>query len=292
MKQVIYVDVLVAVNLFVNYFLLLGTAKFFSLSVKRYRLILAAALGAVYSLYILLPALHIIFNLIIKLLMSLTIILAAFGFRSLRTFLKITACFYAMNFAFAGIMAALWYFAAPKGLVLNNGIVYFNISPLLLVIATLICYFIVRIIHRLTGQKAPKELLYEVVVHLGERAVSFQAKVDTGNSLVEPFSHVPALVAEYQSIQAVLPNEAKPLFIPNLVAAGDVPTTPGPWQAKCRMVPFQAVSGEGILPAFRPDYIEIKGRKGQQRKDAYIAVCDNGMFHNEYSALINPQLIP
>ena len=47
MKQVIYVDVLVAINLFVNYFLLLATAKFFSLSVKRYRILLASALGAV-----------------------------------------------------------------------------------------------------------------------------------------------------------------------------------------------------------------------------------------------------
>lgn len=292
MKQVIYVDVLVAVNLFVNYFLLLGTARFFSMSVKRSRLILAASLGAVYSLYMLLPELHFLFNIIIKLLMSFTIILAAFGFRSPRVFLKTSACFYAMNFAFAGIMAALWYFAAPKGLALNNGIVYFNVSPLLLVMATLICYFIVRIIHRLTGQGASKDLLYQVVVHLGERAVSFQAKVDTGNTLVEPFSHVPALVAEYQAVQEALPDEAKLLFTPNLVAAGGMISTPNPWQAKCRMVPFQAVSGEGVLPAFRPDYIEIISGKIRQKKDAYVAVCESGMFHGEYAALLNPQLIP
>lgn len=291
MKQVIYVDVLVAVNLFVNYFLLLGTAKFFSLSVKRYRMLLAAALGAAYSLYILLPELHLVFNLLVKLVMSLTIVLAAFGFRSLRLFLKTTVCFYAMNFAFAGIMAALWFFAAPNGLAMNNGVVYFDISPILLVIATLICYFLMRFIHRVTGASSTKNLHCEVLIHIGHQVVALRAKVDTGNSLVEPFSHLPAVVAELQTVQAILPQGMRPLFEQELVTVGNGTCDGGAWQSKCRMVPFQAVSGEGVLPAFRPDYVEIRSKHGTQKKDAYIAVCSTGMFHGEYSALISPQLL-
>lgn len=287
MKQVIYVDVLVAVNLFVNYFLLLATAKFFSLSVKRYRILLASALGAVYSLYILLPPLHILFNILVKLVMSVTITMAAFGVRPLRMLWKTTVCFYAMNFAFAGIMAALWYLAAPRGLVLNNGIVYFNISPLLLVIATLICYFLVRFLHWIIGQGAPKELFLDLVIGMGGQSVSLRAKIDTGNSLVEPFSHLPAVVVEYQAVNHLLPQEIKAWFQKELVTARGNPPFPEAVVPNCRMVPFHAVSGKGVLPAFYPDFIEIKG----QRKEAYIAVCDTGMFHGEYTALVNPQLI-
>ena len=46
MKQVIYVDVLIIVNLFVNYFLLLTTSKFLNLKLKLSRLILGEILGA------------------------------------------------------------------------------------------------------------------------------------------------------------------------------------------------------------------------------------------------------
>lgn len=293
MKQVIYVDVLVAVNLFVNYFLLLGTAKLFSLSVKRYRLLLAAALGAVYSLYILLPALHILFNGIVKLAMSVTIVLVAFGFRSRKVFLKTTVCFYAINFAFAGIMAALWYLCAPTGLVLNNGVVYFNISPILLVGATLICYLAVRMIQRFTGQQIPKELFCEVVISSGNTAVYLRAKVDTENSLIEPFSHLPSIVAEYQTVASLIPEEARSLFQPQMVMAGvnNENKKNLAWFARCRMVPFQAVSGKGVLPAFRPDWVEIRVSGQASRKQAYIAVCEKGMFQGEYSALMNPQLL-
>ena len=41
MKQTIYIDVLLAVNIFINYFLLLAAAKF--LAVKRVRLRILAA---------------------------------------------------------------------------------------------------------------------------------------------------------------------------------------------------------------------------------------------------------
>lgn len=287
MKQVIYVDVLVAVNLFVNYFLLLATAKFFSLSVKRYRILLASALGAVYSLYILLPALHTLFNIIIKLVMSITITMAAFGIHPFRMLGKTTLCFYAMNFAFAGIMAALWYLAAPQGLVLNNGVVYFDISPLLLVIATLVCYFLVRFLHWMIGQGTPKALFLDLVVSMGESTVTLRAKIDTGNSLAEPFSHLPAAVVEYEAIDKLLPKEIRVWFQKERVTAGGVPSVSETDVPNCRMVPFHAVSGKGVLPAFRPDFIEIKG----QRKDAYIAVCETGMFHGEYAGLVNPQLI-
>ena len=110
MTQVVYVDVLVGVNLIVNYFLLLASAKFLTLPFHRGRLVAASALGALYSLVILLPAWNPFLSLLIKLIMAASIILAAFGWHGVKAFLRQTAAFYIVSFAFAGLMIAVWYF--------------------------------------------------------------------------------------------------------------------------------------------------------------------------------------
>lgn len=291
MKQVVYVDVLLAVNLFVNYFILLGSARFLSLAIKRRRLLLGASLGAFYSLYILLPPLHAVFSLLVKLVMSITIVLATFGCPSFKQALKTTACFYSISFAFGGIIFALWYFLAPPGLLVNNGVVYFDISPIFLVIATLFCYGILRLIHRFTGQPLAKELFCSVEIELAGKKVLLRAKVDTGNSLTEPFSHLPVVVAEYAEVEPLLSEEARRFFQPALVLAGGEIEDPSTWGARCRMVPFRAVSGEGMLPAFRPDEVKVYHGNQAQKKEAYIAVCQKGTLGGEFAALTSSQLI-
>ena len=47
MKQTVYVDILFAVNLFINYFLLCLTAKVTRIHTKRWRMLAGSALGAV-----------------------------------------------------------------------------------------------------------------------------------------------------------------------------------------------------------------------------------------------------
>lgn len=56
MSQVVYVDVLLALNLFINYLLLLSGACLLREKVRRWRLLLGAALGAIYALVIFCPS--------------------------------------------------------------------------------------------------------------------------------------------------------------------------------------------------------------------------------------------
>ena len=91
---------------------------------------MGAFLGGLYSLYILLPQLAQWFTILVELAMAATITLTAFGRKGI---LKTCSCFFAMSFLFAGSMFLLWKTAAPKNLIINNGVVYFQISPLLLI---------------------------------------------------------------------------------------------------------------------------------------------------------------
>ena len=270
LKQTIYVDVLVGVNLFINYFLLLATAKFLLLPVKRKRLVLASAVGAMYSLTILLPEINPVLSVFVKLLMSASIVWAAFGYGGINLFIKKTAVFYIINFAFAGLMMALWYFLSPSGLIIRNSVVYFNISPLFLIALTVLCYLVITFLNRITGRKMPKGLFCRITAKRGNKSCVFSAKVDTGNSLKEPFSGNPVVVAYEKAVSDIIPPEGS---------------------MGLRLVPYGTVSGDGLLKAFKPDeFTVLYGKHKAETKNVYIAVSKTKP--GEFDALLSPELLP
>lgn len=282
MKQVIYVDVLIVVNLIINYLLLLATSRFLYLKFKRIRLLIGEILGGVYSFYIFFPDSSLLVSLVIKLMMAISIVLAVFGYKNLRIFLKTLLCFYLMNFCFSGTMLALWHLVSPKGMALNNGIVYFNISPIVLIVSALAAYMITEFANRIFAQKENKKLIYEVCIKVGDGLAKFSARLDTCNLLMEPFSNLPVIVVSQECLKEILPKDFESTT--DLVQESTLEKL----KLKLRLVPFKTVSGEGMLPAFKPDDLIIKD---SFHKEAYIAVCSKGILPQNTSALMNPLLV-
>ena len=57
------------------------------------------------------------------------------------------------------------------------------------------------------------------------------------------------------------------------------------------MVPFQTISGVGVLPAFSPEKVIIKSTKKQiETENVYIAVCQEKITSDGFKALLNPDL--
>ena len=106
--RVIYLDVLLIVNLFVNYFLLLSTAQFVHRRPRRLRLLLGASIGSAASALILLPNLGLVPMLAIKLVLASLIVLTSFGYGTKAVYIKTVLIFFGVNFIFAGVMLALW----------------------------------------------------------------------------------------------------------------------------------------------------------------------------------------
>ena len=289
MKQIIYADVLVSVNLFINYFILLGTARFIYLKFSRIRVLLGALLGALYSLYIFLPPLNFIFSLIIKLIMAVTIIWVSFGIGNKKTQIKTTLCFYSISFAFSGIMFALWCLLSPKGLIVNNGIVYFNISPLFLIVSTVLAYIILQIINRVVGKKRSKNCSCSIGIELQGNVLSLQGEIDTCNNLKEPFSNIPVIVVNRNKIKSIVPQNILNTFYLESKNM-DLSNIPIKWRRRIRMIPFRTVSGEGVLPAFKPDNVIIFRNSNKVRKEAYIAICSDSSFDKNLEALVSPEL--
>lgn len=289
MSKVIYVDVLISVNLIVSYFILLATAKVLKFNLKRKRIILASILASLYSLYIFVPKINIFLSFFIKLLMSLSIVSVAFGVKNKKRLLKSLACFYSSSFGFCGVIFGLWYIVSSDNLIVKNGVVYIDISPTFLLVATILSYIVIRIINIIVGRQNPKDLYCNLELKNDNHSSQIRAKVDTGNTLREPFSNIPVIIAEYKYIKEIMPKDFLVFFdevypIPNKKLYPALSNN-------FRLVPFKAVSSEGILPAFKPDKIIISSDGSKLEREAYIAVCSSGNIGPDFEALVNPELI-
>ncbi|MCH5316935.1 MAG: sigma-E processing peptidase SpoIIGA [Eubacterium sp.] len=261
---VIYVDVLFIVNFFITFFLLLVTAKLSKRSEKIWRLVAASFIGGTYSLIILIDDLSFALSFIGKLAAAFIMILVAFKFKGIKAYIKETAIFFFVNFLFVGIIVGLWLIFKPKGIVINNSTVYFNVSAKLLLITALVAYIISAIIIRIYNNKTAVKELYSVTVFKNGNEVRFFAFADSGNNLKEPFSNYPVIVAD------------KKLFE----------------NCECqRLIPFSTIGGEGVLSAFRPDKVEISSSFGSVAvEEVYIAISDN-VKKGEYQGILNPKIL-
>ncbi|OJU15290.1 MAG: hypothetical protein BGN88_15470 [Clostridiales bacterium 43-6] len=283
--MIVYLDVLLALNLFVNYFLLLSTSKINNIPVKMIRLLLGAAFGALISLTIFLPDWGMVFDTGFKIVMSVCIVVIAFSYKSTKRFLRVTGTFFGVSFLYAGIMLAVWFAFRPDGMAINNGVVYFNISPLLLIVSTLLCYGVISLIRLFTKRQTGGDTIYELEIGYKDKIVRCKALLDTGNSLMDLFTNAPVVVAEYGLVEYMLPLPAREVF------AGTAADVPKDFATGYRLIPYSAVGGKGLLPAFKPEYVKVsKGNKSATIENVLIAVSKDKLS-DDFKALISEELL-
>ena len=138
--QTIYADVLIVLNIYINFILILATSKITRSRIAGKRGIISAVYGSFYSLMILLPELDIFLNLLVKLFAGATIVLISFGFGNLKRFFINTVCFFGVNFIFGGVIFAVYIWLEPSFIHFNNTYFYVDFSLLLLILVTAFLY--------------------------------------------------------------------------------------------------------------------------------------------------------
>ena len=291
MRQVVYIDVLFAVNLIMNYFILLAVAKVLRRKEKRLRLLVGAVLGAVYSLFIFFPQVGFLYSMAMKVLVSLSLVLVSFRFSTVRNLLRLVLAFYIISFLFGGAVYALWYFFTPPGLLVRNGVVYIDIPPVELILIAAGCYIVITLAARFFRRGGGG--IYDVEIAADGRVVRLRAFLDTGNGLTDVITGAPVVVAEYSAVEKLIPAGLRDAFRSGRLDAAD--RLPGSeWAGKFRLVPYGSEGGvPGLLTAFQPDRLTIR-EKGNEKNTADVLVavcalklCDDG----SYSALLSPLLL-
>lgn len=291
MVRVVYIDVLFAVNLILDYFILLTVSRMLHRPDKRLRLLAGAGVGALYALFIFLPEMGLLYTAGLKALLSVGIVVAAYRFSTVKSFLQLLGLFYLVSFAFGGLIFALYMFCTPPGMLMRNGVVYFDISPVTLILGAGACYVALTLFSRLVRRHESR--FYSLALSVDGKTVSLSAMLDTGNSLRDPLSGTPVMVAEYGAVQPLLPRALRPVFREG--RTGDLPRLEGSgWENRLRMVPYGGLNGKGgLLPAFRPDELAVRLKnRTAKTKDVFIAVCGGRLCSDgRYRALLTPMLM-
>ena len=274
--QVIYADVLVIVNLYINYILLRLCAKVARRDAKSVRVFLASLLGGFYSLIILFDTIPEWVITITKIAVGVVMLLLAFGFGNRRAFLRLIGAFLLVDIAFAGLMLAIWLVFAPHSMVYCCGIVYFNINTLTLLILTVICYIITTAVTKLIAFKAPKNNVYTLTVIFCSYEFTSKAFLDSGNTLTEPFSGYPVIIID-----------------PTVKDTDGVTISERFEESErlSRIIPCSTIGKTSALTAFRPDLIKISGLESSFETDkVYLAMSRSKILNGDYSALLAAKL--
>lgn len=274
--KTIYADELFALNLAINYLILLATGKLCALPLKRLRFGLSAALGAVYSVICLLPSLDFLSQPIAKLCLGIAMALIAFG--GTRRFWRVLLAFFAVSAAFGGAVYA-------ASLLAGSGTeygTYVNLSFRVLLLSFAACYFILTVIFRRMARRQKRKTVEVSVIHAG-RSARFTALCDTGNELFDPVSGLPVMVADVHSLLPLLPENA-----PSALKCGilDFVEQMGCAGLSFRLVPYSTLSADSsLLPVFRPESVIVDGK---ETRDILVGVTARSMCSDgEYSAVIN-----
>lgn len=281
MKQTVYVDVLLAINFFINYFLLLSTSRIMRCEIKRVNICLAAIVGAASSLSIFLPTMHFLINAAFKLAVSGVMVLTAFGKQKPKIFFRYCLVMCAVTFSFGGAMLALWITTAPNGMYYRNGIAYFNVSPEFIIVVTIVCYSVITIVGRIINRRERYQARIKAELFCGDKIAKLTLIADTGNSLSEPFSGYPVIVVKREAVKCVLPKG-----FDELTKTGNLFNS----CTNCRVIPYNSVGGGGLLIAFLPEKITaVLNKNKKEIINCYVAVSDSMSF-DECDGIINPSI--
>lgn len=272
----IYLDVLIVLNIYVNYFLLRATAKFTHTPLKTLRCIISSVVGSLFSLTILLPSGGFLVSLALKLAAAAIITGMAFGIKDRKQTLKLILYFYIVNFIFGGVVMLLYITFKPSFMAFNNSYFYVDFSLISLVVFTAIAYFAVTAVRRIMDKGCDTSHHYKVTVRHQSRVFSMDALADTGNSLTDHFSGKPVIICpqkEFKDIEKpVCPENAEYFYE----------------KYGLRFIPYSTIGNAGLIPVFSPDEIIITDAETGKKLKIEALI---GINPRDTPAIFNPNLL-
>lgn len=280
MKTVVYMDSLFLLNFIINMIILKLTDVFSKSRTSTWRICISASAGALYAVCVFIPRLSFLYNLPFKLLASVLIVYIMNTKQSFGALIKKCTVFYLVSFNFAGVMVATLYVVSEKIghiPVMKNGIIYFNISPRILILASIVSVLIIWITSRVSSS-ARSVGIKKLKIILGDKDCDMSALCDTGNLLTEPISNLPVIIVDKSHLVPLFP--------------GGIPDKSNPEinNIKLRLIPYSSIGcSSSIMTGFIPDKILFEDKK---EIEAIIGISEESLCEsNEYGALFNPIIL-
>lgn len=213
-------------------FLLLLTVKIIlKRKVKWYRILIGSLVGAL-SIFFLFISLNSITLFLLKIIISILMIVVTFGIKNRKIFLKEILYLYFVSIILGGFL----YYLNLEFSYQNIGLVFFHNGfsinfILLMILSPIILYLYIKQEREL---KIIKNYHYKVDVYYQKTKKEYQAYLDTGNKLYDPYLHKPIILLYDPKFNIA----EKPLY-----------------------VPYQTLDHSGLLECFKADKIILDDKK-------------------------------
>lgn len=248
--MVVYGDILFALNLLLDYCLLLATAKIAGVAFVRLRLLLAAGFGALYALSVFLPKLQFLSALPIRLVMGGVMVLIAFGWRSALP--RLTIVFAAVSAALGGGVLAL---TTVGSATLYQGFATTGADLTAVILAGSLGCAGLSVVFRRQGRA---RTYIQIAAQLNGHTTSFRALVDTGNALTDRNDRR-VIVADWQTVAALLPGLEQRDAARPAEAFARLAEYAGP--GRLTLLSYHTVGvSDGLMLALRPERVTLDGR--------------------------------
>ncbi len=259
--MIVYADLLFLIN-FVVVFIVTGIVSAYKyVNIPPLRRIFTALIGGIFAVIIYVCNFITPVKFIIYLLSVFIICKLAFG-GTIRGNINNIVIFLFVIFVIQSVLVLLVsLFKNDVVLTLKNNIMYFDVSPILILICFLFTYPVVSVLSQIMRANKKKRIYNLTIINNG-KSINIKALYDSGNILKEPISQKDVIILEAQYAEKIICNEEKIIEIP-----------------------YCTVSGKGIMRAFMPDVIFIDNTRFLKRQ--YIAITHNKLSDlGEYNALI------
>ncbi|WP_368487729.1 sigma-E processing peptidase SpoIIGA [Clostridium sp. BJN0013] len=265
--MVVFLDLVILVNLIVNFFLLYITGRTLKLMINLKRMFLGAFIGSIYTITLIYPCLSIFSAFYFKLIVALALVYISFGNKGIITNFKILCIFILYSMLLAGICIFIQYNRSSY----INGTTIINFPYQWLFISLMIFYITIdRLVIYIKDRRDLFSLVYEVDIIFKDKEKKVKAFLDTGNELREPATNLPVVIVEKSVFGNVNLEEFSKFHIPYRVINGS----------------------SGKLLGFKPDVIKINFGKEVKYREVIIALCQDKLSQvGDYHALLSRGVI-
>lgn len=257
----LYVDLIVLLNFFLDFLLLLSVSLILKRNAKLIRLLIGALVGGLSIV-----ALFISFNsftlFVFKVFISILMILISFGFKDIKYTFNNFIYLYLVSIILGGFL----YYINDEFSYKNTGLIFFHngfsINWILIIFSTpIILILYVKQSRKLKEEYSKK---YEVdITFLNGKTSRLTGFLDTGNNLTDPYKKRPIIIINKEILKGYNP--------------------------RCILVPCITVNKESMLNCFRIKKIVINGKIIED--EVLVGISDNNFNIDGVDLLLHKKII-
>ncbi len=296
----IYLDLIFLINLGMDILILLLAAKILKFNIKILRIVLAAVLGATWVCVISIYPIsnNLIEGIITYIGISGLMVFVGFNVQKPIKILKGIGILYLVTFFMGGVIHFLYDYTQIGYYIRTvlTGNYYKKINLTSFVIVSLIAFITLQLMIRLFKYfKNNDKNIYDVELMINGKIKKTIGLLDTGNSLIEPITRKPVVIAEYSLIEEMLPEGIKKLIYGylcnNTINYDDLEDE---FASKIKLIPFHSIGEKnGVLIGLIIEGLIINlGDNILKAEDVVIALYNyNLSSSNKYHVILNPKLM-